>query len=227
MVVDQFSIHVADRLCSPRNGLNISPKELRNALQRGFRLSYPLASLITFGGYYLTGQFGMMSLADFCRHNGVEHNASIVHLDTLKGHEYAPADFNSEMLQALLCDASKRDGRFGLDDFARTRNRRERESGEPDAVHAKIARGEAALTLDIFGGAGHRIDLGRLYQLWSEQRFPADWSSTHEQTLARTALMAQDLKQRMVALRTGKPYRENTVQKLIKTYMIWCEPRAP
>jgi hypothetical protein len=193
------------------------------ALQKGFRLSHPLAWLITNGGYLLTGQFRMMSLGDLCRHNGVEHHASLVHEDTLKGHEYAPALLNKIMLQALECDTFDRSGKFSLDDFARTRNRRERESGELDDLHAEIARGEVALTLDIFGEVDHTIDLGCLHQMWTEERFPTDWHPTHEQTLARTILTAQSLKQRMIAQRTGKPYEENWIQKLVKIYMILCE----
>jgi hypothetical protein len=36
----------------------------------------------------------------------------------------------------------------------------------------------------------------------------------------------QGIKQRMIAIRTGTPYRQNTFQKLVKVYMVLCEPDA-
>jgi hypothetical protein len=66
---------------------------------------------------------------------------------------------------------------------------------------------------------------------------------THEQTLARTIATSQvlssaavllnagltglqSIKQRMIAIRTGTPYRQNILQKMVKAYMVLCESDA-
>jgi hypothetical protein len=203
----------------PRDGQNISAQQMIHGLQEGFWLSYPLAWLITHGGYLLCGQFKMMSLYDLRRHNGVEHNASLVHVDTWFGYEYAPARYDKALYNAL--EADSHDGQtLTINDFARARNRREEESGALDATHAEIARGEVALVLDIFGQEDRRIGIDTLHQLWCEERFPRGFKPTHQQTLARSILTAQGVKQRMISERTGEPLRENWIQKAVKIYMI-------
>jgi hypothetical protein len=195
------------------------------ALQEGLRVSYPLAWLITYGGYLLTGQFRMMSLFDLRRHNGVEHNASLVHADTWFGYEYAPARYDTALYSAL--EADSRDKKtLTINDFARARLRRQRESGQLSPTHAEIARGEVALVLDIFGHEERWIELPTLHRLWCEEKFPAGWKAEHEQTLARTILTAQNLKQHMISKNTGQPLRQNWVQKLVKIYMIMMDRPA-
>jgi hypothetical protein len=216
-------LHVTHIENSPRDGVNISRPMMIRALQEGFHLSFPLAWTITYGGYLLTGQFKMMSLYDLCRHNGIEHDASVIHADTWPGHEYAPAGHDHHLWQALKKESSDKKT-LSIDDFARIRIHRETESASTlDPTHAEIARGEVALVLDIFGNSRRRIDLDILRESWCEERFPQGWKPSHRQTLARTILTAQGIKQRMHHERTGEPLRQNWIQKVVKIYMILCE----
>jgi hypothetical protein len=167
----------------------------------------------------------MMSLHDLRRHNGIEHNASLAHADAELDHEYAPAEHDEELYAAL--ERHSGDGKsITIEEFARARIRRELEcSGVLDPTHAEIARGEVALILDIFGTAHRRIDLKTMSNIWTTpERFPRGWKPTHEQTLARTVLTAQGIKQRMIAFRQGTEYKQNMIQKFLKVYMIFCEP---
>jgi hypothetical protein len=194
------------------------------ALQHGFGLSFPLAWLITHGGYLLTGQFRMVSLQDLRRHNGIEHDASLVHTDTPNEQEYASETFNEQLWEELTAYASSRNTRDGpfkfltTDNFARCRVQRERESPPIHKTHQEIARGEIALFLDILGQRG-RIGVEELRAMWTEERFPDDWAPRRVQTMAKTVLSAQGIKQRMMHHRTGMPFRRTWLMRFLQAYI--------
>jgi hypothetical protein len=170
---------------------------------RCFGLSFFLATFLTCGSMLLIGQWRFLSLKDLCRHNGVEHAASLARADVRyhgKQHgydEYAPPDLCKDLWKKLLQDS--KDGRvLTVDDIARARVRRERESTVPlDPVHAHIARGEIGLVLDIFGGPKREIPIPMLERWWRTEEFPPGWEPTRKQTFIRTGWTGQLVKSSM------------------------------
>jgi hypothetical protein len=166
---------VFDEMQSTENttiGLDISRLRMIHALQRAFRLSYPLAWFITHGGWLLTGQMRLMSLHDLRRHNGIEHDASLAHKDATPEHEYAPSEFDRELFDMMAAESD--DGvTLDIDAIARARVKREKacaDAGHPiDPLHAEVARGEIGLILDIFGGTERRVNIEQLRNMWDQE----------------------------------------------------------
>ncbi|TFK53277.1 Cloroperoxidase [Heliocybe sulcata] len=187
----------------PRDGRNLRARVLIKALQEGYNLTYPLAAFLTYGGFILLGQFAHVSLLDLCRHNAVEHNASLAHADAASGSEYAPNVSQPGYMQALETDSS--DGAHLTNfDVAKARVRREEQSGDMDGVHAEIARGEMALVLRIFGGPEEKIPLEDLRCWLMEERFPAGWKADHRQTLLQTVRTSGKLRANMSRIKAAK-----------------------
>ncbi|GBE78877.1 hypothetical protein SCP_0200740 [Sparassis crispa] len=135
----------------PRDGKCVTPAALTHALRAGYRLSAPLAWVLTRGGFFLLGQRrAHICLADLARHNCIEHDASLVHPDVAHRDEYAPLHPAPHMLDAFLAHAA--DGALMTPaDVARARVAREASYARPmDALHAEIARGEMAIVLLLF-----------------------------------------------------------------------------
>ncbi|KDQ52014.1 hypothetical protein JAAARDRAFT_99835, partial [Jaapia argillacea MUCL 33604] len=149
----------------PRNGRNVTWRQFIKAQQDAFNTSWFLAAFLTFTGYYLLKQWGVISLDNIRRHNRIEHVASVVHGDPDPiDAEYAPNTMDPVLLQELINDSA--DGEY-LDyhDIARARFRRESsyiDSEKIDPLHAEIARGEMGLILGIFGGKEERMPIARL-----------------------------------------------------------------
>jgi len=190
----------------PHDGKNISRHTMIGALQQGYHLSYALAWFITTGGYLLTGQFNHMSLFDLCRHNGIEHNASIAHCDTKPGDEYAPPEIDWKLFERMRKTTADGGKTLTAADVARVRVNRECESFT-DKLHAEIARGEIGLILDIFGGGPQKreVDLDMLHAWWSQERFPDGWCPGRTQSFADTILCSQTVKMHMEAIRDNRP----------------------
>jgi hypothetical protein len=184
---------------------------------------------ITTNGYLLTGQWKNMSLYDLSRHNGIEHNASIVHDDVTPGDEYAPSKINWKLFDEMVAQSSDGGRTLSLHDIAKTRVNRESVS-TLDNLHAEIARGEIGLILDIFGGKDRRVDVEQLRSWWKEEQFPAGWRPPRaKQSLPHTILTSQTMKQHMAAIRAHGPnvpqelIKETWLQKLCKGHMFLFE----
>lgn len=178
------------------------------ALREGYNLSNVLAYLLAFGGVFLLAQYRQMSLADLARHNLIEHDASLFHLDAHDGDEYASEDVNDTLLNVAIAESGHyQPGRMTLEDVANIRVKREAESRPLDGVHAEIARGEMAVAIGILGGENamaEGIDLDVL-RLWvREERLPDGWKPTHTQGLYRTYRMATVIRERMKAMKEGR-----------------------
>ncbi|KAH9940292.1 hypothetical protein B0H21DRAFT_824871 [Amylocystis lapponica] len=135
----------------PRDGNCITPRVILHALRDAYHLSWPLAWLLTYGGFYLLGQRRKrICLADLARHNCIEHDASLVHPDVLHRGEYAPTSVSRDMLHRFLAHSA--DGAVMTpEDVARARVAREAGYPKPmDKLHAEIARGEMAIALHLF-----------------------------------------------------------------------------
>ena len=156
----------------------------------------------------LLAQYRDMSLADLARHNLIEHDASLFHLDAKEHAEYAPRKADESLIRATLEEGGRyRSGRMTLEDVANIRVKREAESRPLDGVHSEIARGEMAIAIGILGGensATEGLDLDIL-RLWVEnERLPDGWKPDHTQGLYKTYRMTTVVRERMKALKEGK-----------------------
>lgn len=88
----------------------------------------------------LLSQWRMVSLKDIGRHNCVEHDASLLHLDPVRGKEYAPHLVDPHGMQILAGYAGMK-RRFTAEDLATARVDREKEYLMPlDNLHATIGQ---------------------------------------------------------------------------------------
>ena len=168
----------------------------------GFNLSWPIATSLAWGGVVALGQVGTFSLHDLARHNRIEHDASITHLNTRETDEYAPIRSDPALMAAFLRDARPGSKVFGVREIARARIRREAERGtKVDAIQQLVARGEVALFLQIFGNENYEVEYEVLKSWWWEQRLPENWKPARQSTIRRTYLLAKALTDTMEQLR--------------------------
>ena len=195
------------------------------ALQQGYKLTYLHAWFITTNGYLLTGQWKDMSLFDLCRHNGIEHNASLVHDDAPPDAEYAPWKISWPLFDQMVAQGTDNGRTLTLPDIAQARVLRE-EQTEIDNLHAEIARGEIGLVLDIFGGRNRTLDVDMLRAWWADEKFPEGWHPRAVQSLPHTILTSQTMKARMKAIKEqgrGAQPVETFPMKMLKWYLYIVE----
>ena len=157
----------------PHDGRGATQRDYIRALRQGYNLSLPLATFLTVSGHVLLAQYSHLSLADFSRHNFIEHDASLGHWDALATQEYAPDLPSRCLLNHTLKHSS--DGRtMSMRDF--TEARQERESAYPgralDPLHEEIARGEMSMVLGIFGKGNDTVPVPWIQEWWLNERFP-------------------------------------------------------
>lgn len=205
----------------PRDGKQITAEILVRALEEGYGLSWELADVLAYGGYFLLGQRGAFQLNDLARHNKIEHDASLTHPDTHDRDEYAPLHSVQALWKALENDST--DGqKLTAYDIGKARVRREAEIAqagrEPlDSVHAEIARGEMAIALGLFseeGGDG--IPLTTLETWMIEERLPDGWKPTHVQGLWDTIKRSKAIREAMVKITAEEKEKEANVGLVAK-----------
>ncbi|KAJ7747445.1 Chloroperoxidase [Mycena maculata] len=199
----------------PRDGKGISPAMIFNGLRACYGLSVPLAVVLTTGGWLLIKRFtfGRVNLFELGLHNGVEHDASVVHLNCPPGQKDAPIEIQSDLVDEFVASvvepASAAAGRELPEadvvvtghDIVRTRIRREKLSKPLDAVHAEIARGEMAIILGVWNktvDGNEGIPLPWMRTWLAEERLPEGWRPDHVQTLRdvvkRSSAMRAEMK---------------------------------
>lgn len=94
---------------------------------------------LTWGSFTLLQQWSKVSLEDLARHGCVEHNASLVHRDAVKGREYAPTVVDNEFMRLLIEDSEDGVG-LTAGDIAKARFRRESACARLDSMHAEIGK---------------------------------------------------------------------------------------
>ncbi|KAF8955793.1 Chloroperoxidase [Flammula alnicola] len=167
-----------------RGGSNLTFFEVFWATVFVYNLSYPLAFLLTLGGFIASGTVSFHKISSNCltclipsftldlaslstRGSGkIAHDASFVHPNGAPSTSPDPA-----LLKNLLQYASKtRDlhghpkGGLGLVDIAQFHSERVKSSPSPlDNIHNQIALGECALTWEVL--RGHKCSYGRGCQL--------------------------------------------------------------
>lgn len=192
----------------PRDGRNIGPFEIYRALREGYQLSMILASILAFGGWFFLGQLRKMSLWDLSRHNCIEHDASLFHVDAHNEDEYAPTAVSNSLMKSALHQGGRyHPGRMTLEDVANIRVKREAALDKPLRWwQAEIARGEMAIAIGVLGGkdaAKNGLDL-EVLRLWvTQERLPDDWKPSHTQGLRKTASMSKVIRDRMQAMTKG------------------------
>jgi len=212
----------------PRDGKNISPYMICSGLIACYGLSSPLAVFITIGGWLLIKRyFGQrINLFELGLHNGVEHDASVVHDDCPPGQKDAPvairpdlvADFAAQVVTRAREDSGSSGAVEETDvlvterDIARTRIRREHLSKPLSAVHAEIARGEMAIILGVWHqrlGGSEGAPLPWLRTWLAEERLPPGWKPDHVQTLKDVVSRSSAMRAEMKRIR-----KEETAAKL-------------
>ena len=165
-----------------------------------YNLSWPLAAFLSWGGVLLLGQVGHLSLHDLSRHNRIEHDASLTHLNTPLSEEYAPTHSCPRLFAAFLRDA--KNGKIGVEELAHARIRRESQRGTVlNSVQQEIARGEVALVIQIFGGPEFAVPLDILKSWWWDERLPEGWKPTRQTGLLDTVSWASKIREKMQELR--------------------------
>ncbi|KAE9397949.1 Cloroperoxidase [Gymnopus androsaceus JB14] len=101
----------------PRDGQNITFGTLFKGLKSCYGLSSPLAAFLVMGGFLLISRSpfhipyllepngdGVIDLHLIGKHNGLEHDASLVHKDTPRGEKYAPTEIKQSWVLKLIGD---------------------------------------------------------------------------------------------------------------------------
>ncbi|KAJ7190760.1 Chloroperoxidase [Mycena pura] len=214
-----------------RDGKDISPYMVYSGLMACYGLSSPLAVLLTVGGWLLVERyFGQrLNLFEIGLHNGVEHDASVVHLDCPPGQKNAPieiqpelvADFAAHVVERAREDScsmevEERDVFVTERDIALTRVRRERLSEPLSAMHAEMARGEMAIILGVWhqrvdGAEGAPLQWLRTWL--AEERLPSGWKPDHVNTLMDVMHRASAIRKEMNRIREEERKVDSTRRK--------------
>lgn len=194
-----------------------------NAMKVVYNISTPLALLFTIVGFIWCGHLvgsGLstkleLDLHDLARHNRIEHDGSMGHADAAPGSEFAPSKPDKARIANMLAAGSARTSSnvkepinaLSILDFARVRYSLNLALRAPsNAIHAEIARGEAALTVLALGTRGDGGDIyddehepvvpkDRIRQWFLEERLPANWSAPESQiTIWKTMATSRRVK---------------------------------
>ncbi|KAJ7859354.1 Chloroperoxidase [Mycena olivaceomarginata] len=181
-----------------RDGKNISMLEMYRGLKACYGLSSALAAILVVGGWVLFKRFGRIKLFDIGLHNGIEHDASVVHLDCPAGQKYAPIEIQQDLVNDfamhVMKAASAAAGRKLAEaevvvtehDMILTRIRREKLSPPLGSLHADLGRGELAAILGIWNktvDGKQGVPLTWIRTWLATERLPDGWSPDHVETL--------------------------------------------
>lgn len=189
---------LANHSILPHDGRNMSILQVTRAIKQVYNLSFPLALLLTLGGFLLCGHafHTKLHLHDLAKHNKVEHDASLVHDNAGTGNRWAPTSVNRGLLDELITEGSTAvhqtekntaikntntpiDSSEGLTlySFALARTRRDTTLTKPlSFLHGTFARGESAFTLLTLGDARGVVSPALLRTWFGEERLPDGWT---------------------------------------------------
>jgi hypothetical protein len=136
-----------------------------------------MASSLTLGGALACGHIGLdgakFDLHDLAKHNRIEHDGSLSHGPTPPGGEWAPIIPDPTAIEKTIEHSSDGGKHLTLEDLARARV--DAEGDKPlDPLHARIGRGEVALTL-LTMGDGERVTTDRVRTWYGGDRLPDDY----------------------------------------------------
>jgi hypothetical protein len=134
-----------------------------------------LAAVLAIGGIFSCGRSLKIDLTDLALHNRIEHDASLTHANAQPGARYAPIPVDKELLHKLL-DASRNPDTLSFDDLVSVRANRDATLNRPLSwVHGTIAKGEVALTVQLFGDEEGNMPKKYLQEWFGEERLPQGW----------------------------------------------------
>lgn len=193
--------------------------DVYGGLKACYGLSTPLAAFLVAGGWFLIKRIGRINLFDIGVHNGVEHDASVVHLDCPSNTKDAPIAIQPELVDDfathVVQDASASAGRalseaevvVTANDIVRTRIRREKLSKPLDAMHAEIARGEMAIILGVWNqtvDGREGVPLPWMRNWLGTERLPEGWAPDHQETMRSVVKRASAMRAEMKKIRDGE-----------------------
>ncbi|KAJ6596147.1 Chloroperoxidase [Mycena vulgaris] len=202
-----------------RDGKNISMYAIFSGLKACYGLSTPLAAFLTAGGWFLIKRIGRISLLDLGVHGGVEHDASVVHVDCPAGQKDAPVAVHPKLVDEFarhVVEAASSGASHTLPeaevvvtghDIVQTRLRREKLSKPLDALHAEIARGEMAIILGVWQqsmGGREGAPLPWMRTWLGEERLPEGWRPDHVETMHSVVKRASAMRAEMKKIREGE-----------------------
>jgi len=210
-----------------RDGKNIGMFDIVRGLKECYGLSSPLALFLAAGGWLLIKRIGRISLFDLGLHNGVEHDASVVHANCPPNQKDAPVEIIPELVEEFTSDvvkaASASAGRELTEaevvvtghDIVRTRIRREKLSKPLDGMHAEIARGEMAIILGVWNqtvDGKEGIPLPWMRDWLANERMPEGWQPDHVHTLRAVVKTASAMRAEMKKIREDEAAAAATSQ---------------
>ena len=146
------------------------------ALRKHYRLSLPLAALLSLGGIFTCGRYFRIDLEDLALHNKIEHDASLTHANACPHGKYAPVTVDKDLVKSLL-DVSRDSKYITFDDLVQVRATRNATLDRPlSKVHDIISRGEVALTMQLFADSEGRIPKQFIGEWFGEERLPRGWN---------------------------------------------------
>ncbi|KAH0578152.1 Aromatic peroxygenase [Termitomyces sp. J132] len=196
-----------------RDGKNLGIWDIVSGLKACYNLSMPLAMFLSIGGFILLRKFRNVDLHEVGEHGRIEHDASLVHQDTPKGHKYAPIAVDHVLVDSLLADAQT-SNKYGDKSIlmdatcvARARIRREKQCPKLDVVHAEIARGEMGIFLGVFEtqvGKDVGVPVEWTHEWIGYERLPKEWRPTHVQGLFDVVCRSKAIRTAMARLREAE-----------------------
>jgi hypothetical protein len=166
----------------PRDGRNLTPHMLREAVKKHFNVDQALVDLQT------SGLPGRLTLADLSKHNLIEHDASLVHADEF--YRQDPAQVDGGLANDLLGRAVN--GELGIREVGIALRDRlvwcqqkppkcDFKSGQRDVTF----REGANLVQTLGGRRGSKINVNWAYSFLVLERFPSDWQRPRQTTTLR------------------------------------------
>jgi len=135
-----------------------------------------LAFLLSVGGTFACGRYFKIDLQDLARHNVIEHDGSLTHANAVPEGRYAPVAVDKELLQHLL-DVSGNPDVLTFDELVAVRANRDATLSRPlSRLHGVVARGEVAMTVQIFGDEEGNMPKQYIKEWFGEERLPIGWT---------------------------------------------------
>ena len=202
---------------SNRDGRNLTVHALVEAIQHVYNFTKPLAYLLALSGVLLCGNGRTVNLDRLAKHNVIEHDASLSRQDVQPPNDYSPIPADPYLVDELMRVSPEMF--LVLKDLAAARVIRESQAvgGPLSPIHAKIARAESALILQVFGGENSQIDKGTLRAWLVDGRLHGCWSPPKNRIGIRTTSSAG---RRIADIMGSTRKLKNTRPSLLGSYLL-------
>jgi hypothetical protein len=162
---------------SPHDGKNITIWQATRSIREIYGFSLLFAGLLSVVGAVWLGSGFTFSLADLCKHNGIEHDGSLTRPDVAQPTDrHAPTHCDPDRLNHLLGKGAD----LTLDDLVAIRKARNDElvkQGRPlSRFHRRLANGEVAFTFLAWSRPDGTIPEATLRAWFTDDRLPDDWT---------------------------------------------------